>query len=155
MTEEQAIQDARQTILESLESAAYMFADAEDTEPISSSETLNWLGWKIGFHGPSSGNMEIYMPPELGKKTAANMLGIESESISTEILNDAMGEVLNISCGRFLTEHFGDNPVFDISAPIALEKPGYKIRTKENSLHWLSLENFPMAFLVEVTWSVS
>jgi hypothetical protein len=63
-------------------------------------------------------SISITFPEELCLEIAANALGAEPEDdFVKEQAGDAVGEIVNILCGRFLTEVEGTEPVFNLSVP--------------------------------------
>ena len=143
------------SVLEALESAAFLFADEGAVEPDSQVEIMEWPGWKIRFGGPASGVIRMIMPDALAESITANMLGIDKEAVSREMIDDAAGELLNIACGHFLTQHFGENPVFDISIPEKQLRAGAMLRDADPDNNvWLSVEGVHLITMVDIEWSV-
>lgn len=74
----------------------------------------------ISFSGPHTGRLSMVLPQELCTEVAANVLGTEpDDERARERRHDAAKEMLNIICGQFLTEHYGEDMVFDLSPPDA------------------------------------
>jgi chemotaxis protein CheY-P-specific phosphatase CheC len=71
------------------------------------------------FTGPKNGKLEIAAGQNLCLILAANILGLEpDEEMASTYADDALREALNVLCGRFLTEAFGEEAVFNLSAPV-------------------------------------
>ena len=103
-----------------LESMAFIF-----TQELSLDELLEdpgeFLRAEIEFHGPYKGKVTLVAPVPLCEEIAVNMLGVEETEVSESMACDALKEVLNMACGRFLTERFGLEPVFNLTVPEVTE----------------------------------
>ena len=104
-----------------LEQIAFLFSEsAEERVDISGDD---WYYGTMEFCGPLLGTMQIATRYQLSRLLAANMLGVEpEEEQSVRCAGDAVKELLNIVCGRFLTEAFGEDTVFTLSAPDVFTK---------------------------------
>jgi CheY-specific phosphatase CheX len=155
MTDQEKIREkAVYSLLAAMESAAFLFADEGVENAAEEKEILSWIGWKVGFSGPASGQLELYMPENLGAKVAGNMLGIEADKIDHAVVVDAVGELLNIACGHFLTDYYGENPVFNLTMPATFDRAGFRLREKIADVNWVWLEGEACAMRVEISWSV-
>ena len=73
---------------------------------------------RIHFTGPFDGYLGLIFSHALSIELIANMLGLESEDItSEEDATDALKELLNIVFGQFLAAAFGQKLVFDLATP--------------------------------------
>jgi CheY-specific phosphatase CheX len=152
-TDTTLVDNMKFSLLESLEGSAFLFADEELENPIRGSDALEYLGWRISYSGSVSGVVQFFAPPDFAKLATANMLGIQVENLDIGMIDDAMGELLNMGCGHFLTRHYGEKPVFNLDAPVAIAKAGYKMRDMTDILHWVSVEETALAFSIQITWS--
>jgi hypothetical protein len=98
------------------EDFAFMFVEAAfDLEAKNPGECFRA---KIEFESKSKkGYLEIIAPEELCDETAENILGIDAEELPENVGENALKELLNISCGYFLAEKFGTDEIFDLSIP--------------------------------------
>ena len=93
---------------ESMENLAFMFAESVDYSEIS----MNFTGDLY------NGSLLMILPNNISNELAANILGIDDFSEEANNLgHDSLKEVLNVICGRVLTEIFGMEPLFDLSIP--------------------------------------
>ena len=100
---------------ESLEKLAFMFFISDSfREPI---PFQNAVTAEVSFAGVFSGRLAVVMTEAALKELAANMLGIDSEAVAQNHLNDALKETANIICGNWLPVVGGDETVFHIAAP--------------------------------------
>jgi chemotaxis protein CheY-P-specific phosphatase CheC len=99
------------------EDFAFMFAEeALDLEINSIGECFRA---KIEFKSKSKkGYLEVIAPKEFCDETAKNILGIDVEELPPDSGENALKELLNISCGYFLSEKYGTDEVFDLSIPV-------------------------------------
>jgi len=73
---------------------------------------------KIEFKSKSKkGYLEVVAPVEFCDETAENILGTDVEELPKNAGENALKELLNISCGYFLAEKFGTDEIFDLSIP--------------------------------------
>ena len=103
---------------ESLENMAFMFAESIDVNEIAMTATeCNKVSME--FTGTLyNGSLMMVVPSNISNELAANILGIEDSSDDAmELGEDALKEVLNVICGRVLTEISGTEPLFDLSVP--------------------------------------
>ncbi len=103
---------------ESLENLAFMFAEAIDVNEIAMSDT-ECIKVHMTFSGDLyDGSLLMIVPSNISSELAGNILGIDDTSDEAfELGNDSLKEVLNVVCGRVLTEISGTEPLFDLSIP--------------------------------------
>lgn len=101
-----------------LENQAYMFG-----EPIEEGEEIppasgDYLQARMRFMGPFRGELSLTVPAEVCPEIAANVLGLEPDDERVaESSEDALKELLNVTCGQVLTALAGEDPVFDLTVP--------------------------------------
>lgn len=99
-----------------LEELAFLFADPDDggAQGIPHDAVLV----SIGFSGERSGALEMGIGRSLGNEMAANLLGLDPDERGADRLgDDALRELMNVTCGHVLTELAGDTPVFNLTIP--------------------------------------
>ncbi len=102
-------------VSESMEKLAFMFFMSDSfREPI---PFQNAVTAEVSFSGVFSGRLAVVMAEPALKELAANMLGIDSEEVEQNHLEDALKETANIICGNWLPVVGGDEAVFHIAAP--------------------------------------
>ena len=97
----------------------------------------------MSVSGGVRASVGLAAPVTLCGEFAANVLGVETVDEAAEAhASDALRELLNITCGRFLTSLYGEEPVFDLGPPRAKEL---------DAAGWADLagEAEVLAFLVE------
>jgi len=110
-----------QVAAETLEQLTFFFVEKPEDDEIF--EPLDEMVTAVaGFNGPFSGCMGISLAFNLLPELASNMLGTEDGETSEQEQMDAFREVTNIICGNLLPKIAGLEKVFDIDAPVILEK---------------------------------
>jgi len=72
----------------------------------------------IAFSGERSGTLDMGIGRSLGIEMAANLLGLDPEADNAAALgDDALRELMNVTCGHVLTSLAGDKPVFNLTIP--------------------------------------
>jgi len=102
-----------------LEELAFLFCDSNDATGFDMSQIVDAHQVSMNFMGPTSGRLEVVAGQDLCLVIAANMLGVEpdEDDAATHAI-DALKEALNVVCGRFLTEAYGEEAIFNLSAPV-------------------------------------
>jgi len=138
------------SLIDVLEQMTFIFADeAEDEQSCQPPEDS--LLARMEFSGEKNGWVSLAAPGDLCREIAVNMLGASAEDLSASMIMDALREVLNMTCGRFLTERFGLEPVFDLTVPKVsrLDEAGWQEAVSEDSIR-LCAEDFPLLANLEV-----
>lgn len=110
-----------------LQNLAFMFVEAVEKETLQNTDSPRELPEKfvkssMAFSGPTSGRVNLMVPDELAKELAANIIGKElDKNISQKHLQDALKEVLNVTCGNLLSAVIGTKQVFDAAPPTLSE----------------------------------
>ncbi len=101
-----------------LEQSAYTFADPSEFQELQQLAELNMIEATIEYSGECNGSLKLVLPAELCVEMHCNMLGIDpSDCSDVEQSRDAAKEILNIICGHFVTEVFGDTRDIWMSTP--------------------------------------
>lgn len=115
MQHEETIRTVFSQILERL---VYIFAEDAGEDELFSRKS-EFLRVRMHFSGARRGEIILSVDPDLCQEVAANMLGAERDDVQVKDLNrDALKEVLNVLCGRILTEIGGREPLFKLSIPV-------------------------------------
>lgn len=137
-----------------LEQMAFMFADMLEPEELQETSGECYLV-RMGYEGegPSKGTVMLAVQEELGSVIAVSMLGEDEteQEVPESKVADALKELLNICCGQFLTAHFGEEPVFDLTKP-EVSKIGteqWKAMAGEGSGCLLEVDGYQMVASVE------
>lgn len=100
------------------EQLAFMFGEDPETEEDAAAPPGGCVLTAMGFSGPAKGRIALAVPEEMCPQIAANVLGVEpTDDLVTENAHDALKEMLNVMCGRLLTELAGEEPVFELTVP--------------------------------------
>lgn len=124
-----------------IERLAFMFGERCDKEelPIGNSNACTTMK----FTGPWEGKLDLVLPATLSTQIASNVLGTEPDDKDMDrYRDDAVKEVLNVTCGHLLSELAGDEPIFDLSVPAV---------TSIDAHAWESMRDDPdsVALLIE------
>ena len=107
-----------QVFTQVLESLAMMFADQVENDELPQ-QGGECIAVSIEFVGPSSGALCLMASQQAAEEVAANVLGLDVGDPEVESsAHDALGELLNVTVGQLLTAIAGDEPVFDLTAPV-------------------------------------
>ncbi len=99
-----------------LEKMVFMITETlEDDKIDSKAEKL--LRAEMRFSGSQSGLAVLAAQSELCAEIAENMLGIDPDLVNQSSLEDALREILNMTCGQYLTSRWGDELIFDLTVP--------------------------------------
>ncbi|MBO8130571.1 MAG: chemotaxis protein CheX [Candidatus Marinimicrobia bacterium] len=102
---------------ETIEKSAFMFGDEVDEEELEI-EYDSFLLAFMTFKGEGRGKLSLIVPEKMCPEIAANFLGVEpdDEKVSS-CAEDALKEILNVTCGHVLTDLKGKKAVFDLTVP--------------------------------------
>ena len=122
-----------------LQEAAFVFAEPTEKRAPDEREVLVA---RLGFDGPTSGEMLLSCSPIVATDLAANLLGIEPDDPDAEARGgDAIGEMLNIVGGALLADWFGIDGKFEMGVPsVSQLTPADYVRQTDNAYLMLPLE---------------
>lgn len=109
----------RQVFVQVLEEQMFLFADDAELEDISfPAEPM--VKVQIAYQGAEAGGLWMCLPQSLCREITASVIGIEEDEIAegTDI-TDAAKELINMTCGQFLTTVYGEKQVFNLMVPEA------------------------------------
>lgn len=106
------------TLQQVFEQVAFMFPESPpEDEPFPAPDGPLVIA-RIEYSGPSRGVVALAAPESICAEIAANALGIDPDDREAGgIAHDALGELLNVCCGRLLTVLAGEEPVFNLALP--------------------------------------
>lgn len=139
------------SLIDVLEQMAFLFAD-ECSEDEMCQTPEDSLSARMEFSGERKGSVSLVAPGDLCRELAVNMLGTEAENLSSSMIMDALREVLNMACGRFLTDRYGLEPVFDLTVPkvTRLDAAGWEeMMNLENTIRLIA-EDYPLLASIEI-----
>lgn len=100
-----------------LEESAFLFAEPSDTDGEQNAPD-DAVCVSIDFTGARSGSLNMAISTSLGREISMNLIGNDQgEAVPDSAAHDALGELLNVTCGNVLTEIAGEKPVFNLSVP--------------------------------------
>jgi CheY-specific phosphatase CheX len=124
MNEQKHKDTLRSVVGRVLEQAAFVFAD-EGAEPSKIDPyAMEFIQVSLSFTGARSGRVMLILPIDLCREFAVNMLGsdpTECESRDSQI--DAGKEIANMVTGQLLTDLYGRQEIFNLTAPEANDLP--------------------------------
>ena len=104
-----------------LEALAFMFV--EQAEPDDVPDTVDGI-IEVGicFTGAANGSLKLITTQAVCDEVAINLLGcFDASELSPESSRDAIKELINITCGQFLTATAGTKPVFNLNPPTVID----------------------------------
>lgn len=111
----QALADA---VMDTLENMAFTEVEPIDCENfVTRDDDCQWS--ELLVHGPFQGELRIIMPRSLIRALSETMYGSMNQEKEKEILDDAMGEILNTIAGRFMNEILSKYETFQLGLPEA------------------------------------
>lgn len=134
-----------------IERLAFMFGEPCDKDDLPGGQAH--ASTTMTFSGPWQGTLELVVPTSLCAQIASNVLGTEPEDEeSTRFQEDAVKEVLNVTCGNILTELAGPDPVFDLSVPTftALDQESWELFRDDPESVGLLVEDEPVLIRLAV-----
>jgi len=134
----------RESALQILETAAFLFLEDLLPERIPAPAQWDAQDVRISYSGHAEGSLELWVEPKLAEILAINMLGLDESiaEVARERSVDALRECLNMICGEFLLSYYGDEPIFNLSIPSSVEF--LSLSPKEDCLVWLDAERYPL-----------
>ncbi len=135
-----------------IENQAFMFADVVDSLEF---EVEEYIQLSINFIGKVTGVIKFTTNYEMGKELASSILGLDfDEEPSKEDIIDSLQELLNVTCGNFVTELEGTDSVFDLSIPKqeTINKDTLSDVLKDSNSIKFSIDDFP--FIVSLTVNI-
>lgn len=132
------------TVIDVFEKQAFAFVDVCSKDELENNSDSHFYT-HITFSGPVNGKVGMAIPIHLGEELATSILGIEpGELVNQTDVADALKELLNVTCGQFLTASYGNKPVFHLDIPdCAIQDPS----------HWQTLceHSDTIGFVIENT----
>lgn len=110
----------RQCINCIIEDLAFMFTEPSEISEIRFREGEKVLRASMQFESQDSvhqGVVDIICTRDLCLEISNNILGVPASEIPGFQEEDVLKELLNILCGKFVTEIYGDEAVFNLSIP--------------------------------------
>ena len=105
------------TFLEVVEQLTFMFGEPEDKNELDT-ENVEFTLAKMSFVGDLPGILSVAVPTSITAEIAANILGLEPEDLSDKaMLEDALGEMLNVVCGHVIMALVGTEANFKLNSP--------------------------------------
>lgn len=106
------------TLREVFEQVAFMFPESPPEDEPYPAPGGPAVVAQIDYTGPWHGSLILAAPESMCPEIAANALGVDpDDSAAGSNAHDALGELLNVCCGRLLTSLAGEHPVFNLSIP--------------------------------------
>ncbi len=112
-----------------LEQLAFMFSEAAEKEDLPDKVDAQYLKASMAFKGPFQGTISLTMAKDMCAEMSANVLGVEpDDDVAIKGAQDALKELLNVTCGHVLTTIAGEEPIFDLTVPTVsdFEQPKWR-----------------------------
>ena len=105
------------TFLDVVEQLTFMFGEPEDKNELDT-EAVEFTLAQMSFIGDLPGTLSVVVPTDIKAEIAANILGLEAEDLSDPaMLDDALGEMLNVVCGHVIMALVGTEANFKLNSP--------------------------------------
>jgi CheY-specific phosphatase CheX len=76
------------------------------------------LNVSINYRGDHSGELGLIMERPLAARITCRTLGLENDfDVLDEMIEDVMRELINVTCGQFVTLMYGNRIAFKVSVP--------------------------------------
>ncbi len=103
--------------LETVENMAFMeVVKSEKTTPYN--EHLIRLRVEILINKPFPGEMRLVLPMGLAVQFTKNMYNLADEEITEELMQDVLGEIINIISGRLMADLIPGDQMFELGLPL-------------------------------------
>jgi CheY-specific phosphatase CheX len=100
--------------------AAFAFGEARALGELSD-DCDDVLAARVTFRGElAAGTVGLILPRTLAALIVADILALDADELSEPQVEDAIKELANMICGRWLTLAFGERPVFPLETPQAV-----------------------------------
>jgi hypothetical protein len=107
----------RRVFTEVLNEQMFIFAEETD-EGMLEPPAEPMLSVEIVYTGDAQGSVKMILPEALCREISANAVGVEEDELTAETdITDAAKELLNITCGQFLTAFYGEKPMMTLQVP--------------------------------------
>lgn len=127
------------------EQVAFMFGEPADKESFRD-EKREFVQARMSFSGDSTGQIAVTVPVDICPEIAANILGVMDDDDAMNLAQDALKEMLNISCGQLLTTIAGEEKIFDLSVPeiVELKASDWKTILDNPDAIGFSMDDYPV-----------
>lgn len=103
--------------LETIESMAFMeVIKSGKTTPYD--EHLVRLRVEILINKPFPGELRLVLPIDLAIQFTKNMYNLEEDEITEQLMEDVLGEIINIVSGRLMADLIPPDQTFDLGLPL-------------------------------------
>ncbi len=133
-----------------IETQAFMFSDVVETLD---SDADKYIKTVIEFKGKVNGNITFVTTYEMGNELATNMLGLDFDEEPGELdIIDSLKELLNVTCGNFVTKLEGTDSVFNLSIPenFELNKNQWEDIVKDDDTIKFAVDDYPFIVIVRL-----
>ena len=128
------------TFLEVVEQLTFMFGEPEDKNDLDT-EMVDFTLARMGYVGDLVGTLSVAVPSEITAEIAANILGLEAEDLTDQaMLDDALGEMLNVVCGHVIMALVGTEANFKLKSPEVLKVDETMLVEMLSSPHFVGFE---------------
>ncbi len=105
------------TFLGVVEQLTFMFGEPVDKDDLDT-EQVDFTLARMSFLGDIAGSLAVAVPTAITGEIAANILGLEPEDLTDQVmLDDALGEMLNVVCGHVIMAVAGNDANFKLHSP--------------------------------------
>lgn len=135
-----------------LENLAFMFAEQAEKDDIP--ETISKsIEVGISFSGYANGALKLITTKEVCNEVAINLLGcLDASDLNPDSADDAIKELINITCGQFLTATAGTKPVFNLKPPTVIhtDQSTWKNMRDDDSSYLFKIDDEPIIINIKI-----
>ena len=105
------------TFLDVVEQLTFMFGEPVDKLQLDT-EMVEFTLARMSFTGDLDGALSVAVPTEITAEIAANIIGLDAADLTDRaLLDDALGEMLNVVCGHVIMALIGTGANFKLGSP--------------------------------------
>ena len=112
---DQQVETLATVLCDVLEASAFSFADPCEKDKLPEARGELLLA-EITFRDDvQEGTIRLAAPAELAATFSAEMLALDPDEVTDSQAADALKELLNVTCGQWLTTVWGEEPLFQLT----------------------------------------
>lgn len=136
------------------EMTAFMFGEPVEKEELAEQNPPEApLKAEIAFSGKLNGSLTMMVTEDMCVEIASSMLGLEEDDpAAIEKSQDALKEVLNMTCGNLTTELAGDTEVENLTIPMIYQTTAdeWTALLDHSNTGTLLVEDFPVLLCLKL-----
>jgi CheY-specific phosphatase CheX len=126
----------------------FTFLESLEDRPREPSAPVPYIWGEIGFQGPLTGRLALFLPLQRAQKMASQFMGLEDEEIPESQAIDMVKELCNVVCGN-LSSQLDRKAIWRLSLPSA-RRVCFQEMKNDKEVHGLTLRFFAEGDPVEL-----